>query len=454
MRTACLYLYGNSSQKSGALQALAESCFRFTPQIAIRKEEEESAEQAVFLEITASHRLFSEQLLSLKLITLAKRFGYLSRVTFGDSAGEAFALARNPSFFYGRDLPLEALVDFAFPFELDPEAEKKVIQLIRSLDVLGLKNVGEFGHLPPATLASRFGKEAVRLSACVRNEWQHAWPGFHPVSQVIERSAVENSENLEALVFVLKSLVDRMVARLCGRGERALVLQIDFDLVKWGYLKREPNAKAIRKSFKLALPLAQGSVSGILPLIQEYLAQKMSLALTRDQAFFEAPIDSVSLTVLETAPSRGAQRDFFSKKEEQAEVWDALVARLAQKLGKERVFTAVPVKRYLPEKAFSRTLKKEKPEAYVQPDWPARPSRLLKYPEPVTKQGAIVIHPITGKKWQITQSVGPERLSGEWWNSNFEGFNRDYYRWRTAQGEELWVFSDLKEEFYIHGYFD
>ena len=449
MRIACLYLFGGTSSNPAALQSLAESCYRFTPQIAIRGEEEGSLDQAIFLEISASHRLFSEQLLSLKLATLAKRFGYLSRVTFGDSSGEAFALARNPNFFYGRDLPLEALVDYAFPFRVDSDAEMKVLELIGALKLLGLNNSGEFANLPPATLASRFGKEAVKLSACVRNEWEHAWPGFYPAVRVIEKSPVENSENLEAIVFVLKGLVDRIVARLCGRSERVSVLEIQFELVKWGGAQRD--GKAIKRSFKLSLPLAQGSVNGLLPLIQEYLSQ----CIQREP--LEAPVDVVQIEVLETVPARGSQRDFFSKKEEHAEIWDALVARLSQKLGKERVFTAVPVKRYLPEKAFQPTLKKEKPEAYAQPLWPTRPTRLLKSPEPLKRQGSLVLHPLTGRKWQITEAEGPERLSGEWWNSNYEGFNRDYYRLKTASGEELWVYlnrSAPEKVYYLHGYFD
>lgn len=453
MRVACVYLFGNPSSKLESLQALAESCYRFTPQISIRASEEGSIDQAIFLEISASHRLFSEQLLSMKLGTLAKRFGFLYRVVFADSSGEAFALARNPSYFYGRDLPLETLVDYAFPFCVDPDAEKKVIELVQALKLLGLKTAGEFAHLPPATLASRFGKEAVKLSACVRNEWEHAWPGFHPSQKVVEKSPIENSENLEAIVFVLKGLVDRVVARLCGRAERVSVLEIRFELVKWGSFQRDGQreGKALKRQFKLSLPLAQGSVGGLLPLIQEYLSQQ----LQREP--LEAPVDAVEIEVLETVPSRGAQRDFFSKKEEQAEMWDALVARLSQKLGKERVFTALPVKRYLPEKAFQPSLKKEKPDAYTQPVWPHRPTRLLKSPEPLKREGAFVLHPLTGRKWKVTEAEGPERLSGEWWNSNYEGFNRDYYRLKTASGEELWVYLNraaVEKVFYLHGYFD
>src|SRR6185312_12543578 len=98
------------------------------------------------------------------------------------------------------------------------------------------------------------------------------------------------------------------------------------------------------------------------------------------------------------------------------------------KLGKERVFTAIPENRYLPEKAFSRALKRESRES---PPWPARPTRLLAHPRP--------LGPLVGKL-KAASLEGPERLSGEWWDSQYEGFNRDYYRLKTVSGEELWVF--------------
>jgi protein ImuB len=430
MRIACLYLLESPSQrKPETIQALAEACFRFTPQVAM-------ASQAIFLEISASHLLFSEQMLVLKLGSLAKRFGCLSRISFGDSAGEALALARNPGFFYGRDLPLEALADYAFPFAVDPHAVKKILELIQALKILGLKNVGEFAHLPPATLASRFGKEAVKLSACARNEYEAAWPGFHPSPRVIEKSPIENSENIEAILFVLKGLVDRTVARLCGRGERVSVLKIEFELVQWGLEK----SKVLKREFNLALPLPQGSAHGLLPILQEYLSQ----CIQREP--LAAPVDSVQVEVLETLPSRGSQRDFFTKKEEESEVWEGLVARLSQKLGKDRVFTALPVKRYLPEKAYSKSLKRESRDAYAQYLMPTRPTRLLKYPELLRL-----------KKEDIAEASGPERLSGEWWSSQYDGFNRDYYRLKTVTGEELWVFMNRNSPeklFYVHGYFD
>ena len=445
-RVACLYIFGNQggnqkTQKSMApnLTALAEACYRFTPQIAVRTPAESESEYAIFLEIGACHRLYSEELLKMKLATLAKRFGWLSRVTLGDSAAEAFALARNPSYFYLQDLPLSTIVDYVTPFGADEDLERKLSKVIHTLQVLGLKNVGEFATIAPRTLSSRFGKEAVELSARIRNQLEMPWPGFHPSLTIVEKAPVENSENLEALGFVLKGLVDRAIARLHGRCERASIIQVDFDLVKWG---RRPDTQGEGQSrtreFKLELPIAQGSTKGLFPIIQEHLSR------TLQKEPLLSPVDSIHLQILESVPSRGSQRDFFTRKEEESEVWDALVARLSLKIGAGKVYTAVPVDRYLPEKAYTRSIKKLSDKEYVAPSWPHRPTRVLKHPQPLPELPAGQLH-------------GPERVSGEWWNSQFEGFFRDYYRLKTMAGEELWIFQNCKSPtpaFYLQGYFD
>jgi protein ImuB len=434
-RVVCLYLYNN--QKREIVDSLAEACFRFTPQISVRSHTAES-DAAIFLEIGGCEKLYSEQLLRMKLTTLAKRFGLLSRISMGDSAGEAFALVRNPNYFYCEDLPIEALADFLTPFGEDLDSEKKIVQAVQILKTLGLKNVGEFAAIPPRTLASRFGKEAVELSARVRKQLELAWPGFHPSALIVEKSPVENSENLEALGFVIKGLVDRVIARLHGRSERVSILQLDLELVKWGRQASE-GATSVKRELRLELPIPQGSTHGLFPIIQEHLSRHLQ------NNPLMSPVDSMEIKVLEAVPSRGAQKDFFSRKEEESEIWDSLVARLSLKVGAGKVFTAVPQRRYLPEKAYTRSIKKLPSEMYISPLWPHRPTRILKHPKPVEKDPT----------W--TMLDGPERLSGEWWNSSYEGFFRDYYRVKTTGGEQLWVFVNQKSpkhEYYLHGYFD
>ena len=98
---------------------------------------------------------------------------------------------------------------------------------------------------------------------------------------------------------------------------------------------------------------------------------------------------------------------------------------------------------------------------YLRSILPERPSRLLKRPLRLSLVGDWIIAddrkvPVDGR-WQTLEWVGPERISGEWWermNSNSSGFDRDYYKVTSLNGEQLWVYQTPQNEFYLHGYFD
>jgi hypothetical protein len=366
-------------------------------------------------------------------------------------------------------MPLEALIDFGSPFRFDPDLQKKTLELIRLLKKLGLRTVGGFMDLPSESLAGRFGREvselALRLSASVDGRLSLPWPGFHPKPLVSEEADLESMEgmsgvspDLSALMFVLKSLIDRSVARLRGRGERASSVQVEIELENWSTVKNT------RKRWKLMLPLPMSSGTSLLAILQETI----SYSLGRES--LEAPARKIHFTVLETVPGFGAQRDFFNRKEEEAELWDSLVARLSHKLGPQRVFVAQPVDRYLPEAAWVKKLELErgllanfavKGATVLKPEFlrPARPSRLLADPVPLQRVGALLRDPDTGTRWRIADWDGPERLSGEWWKADsLDAFHRDYYQVKTESGERLWVFvcrsPEGSQRVCLHGYFD
>jgi protein ImuB len=452
----------------------AEACGRFTPTIALRPDE------AIFLEIGGSARLYSESSLPARITALAQRFGVRCRVAVADNAPSALAMARYPMYQRTknlRDLPLAALFDYAHPFadrtddgDLRRRMNAKITAMIHVLELLGVRSLGEFATLPRETLASRFGKEAIQLSARIWGMEDPAWPVFRPVDPILEKEEVDDvvsqrgTEGLEALVFVLRGVVDRAMARLRGRGERASVIRLGIETEKWSVLKTR------KREWRIELPLAHGSVAGLVPILQE----RLSFDLQREP--LRAPIQRLELEIVESVPGVCAQRDLFSRKEEEAEEWRALVGRLTQKLGKNRAFVAQPVERYLPERAYARVLQDPVTQGAVAlaaaEQLPERPARLLKNPEPLSRQGQ-VLQSTRGRRWRALDWLGPERLAGEWWKDpEFKGFKRDYYRVVTEGGELLWVYINrlvaqnqatlpqqgglpvMQEELFLHGYFD
>ncbi|MBI3544250.1 MAG: hypothetical protein HY075_13350 [Deltaproteobacteria bacterium] len=426
-RVACLLLKG----KAVPILELAEACHRFSPQIAVRDKE------AVFLEIGACRNLYSEQSLLMRLNVLAQRFGCFGQVGFADDAPTALALAR-----FGvssRDkLPLEALYDYASPFGHDDASYKKVMGLIVTMHMLGLSHLKDFAELPTKTLASRFGSHGVELSLRLHNRAPFAWPRFTPAEKVSEKAELhELSElpictDLEPLLFVLKGLSDRTMARLRGRAQRLSTFNLTLDLEKG------------RREWKIELPVPQGSTAGLLPILRDRLGfdlQKKPL---------ENTIVRVQLDVVETTPANRSQRDLFDEGGDTAEAWDALVGRLRQKLGKDSAFVANQVDEYLPERAWARAL-----EALdrLPTELPPRPARVLRKPIPLKQDGQFLVGQ---KKWRVSEWHGPERIAVEWWmDPELEGFKRDYYRIVTEAGEQLWVYSaPARQGYYLHGYFD
>ena len=381
---------------------------------------------------------------------LARRFGLNIQIAVAESAAHALTLARvcpgkaPPG---SGELPhtvsIHALFDFSDPFQaLEPECRREIEAIITALETLGIRTIGEFMSLPSRGLASRFGKKGLELMSRLKGRSEPPWPRFYPAELISEEADTECFD-LESLSFVLKGLIDRAMARLRGRAERAALVRVGVEFEKWSTIENHV------REWKIALPIPQGAAVGLLPIVQEYLGFDMG------RAALPAPVQKLIFEVLETAPGRGAQRDFFSKQEEESEVLDSLVGRLVQKLGDKQVFKARPVERYAPEGAYVREhdFELEVGESLFVG---RRPTRLLSNPEPIENRGSVLAHSRFRKEWHPLRWEGPERLCGEWWSHSF---SRDYYRIATAEGEMLWVYSDLqpgadRPSIFLHGYFD
>jgi hypothetical protein len=193
---ACLFFPKGLEDSAG--RSLAEACLRFSSQVALRQG------QAVFLECGRSALLFSRPSLSGRLHILARRHASPDfTLAFGRNAAEALAMAR----WMGapthrtktlRTLPLQALLDFASPFQTDQESEASLLPMLTALASLGLKDLGHYLDLPPRTLGARFGPEAALLRQRVAGDFDMAWPRFEPAPRLEESAGLRDLESLEA----------------------------------------------------------------------------------------------------------------------------------------------------------------------------------------------------------------------------------------------------------------
>ena len=424
-RIACLLISASpltaSASPLGSLESLAEACGRFAPLIALREGE------AIFLDITGTHGLYSENGLTQRLIILAQRFGYKAQIGFSDTAAYALTSARYPRL---KNLPLAALHDLASPFRADPELSKQINKACEKLVTLGITDLEGFLNLPRQSFSGRFGKEIHELSLRARGELESAWPEFKPAGKIVIKTEIDETIGLDPLFFTLRAVVDPLMARLRGRSERLAAFQLEFELVKWSTLKSSS------RDWKIHLSIPQGSTAGLLAILRE----RLHFDVSREP--FEAPVQAVSVTVLETAPGIGAQRDFYHQREEESESWNALLGRLSHALGEENVFQASSTEKHRPENAWTKAKIKNPVKVPIK----NRPTRVLKNP--------VLIH-MPETWWRSIQWAGPERISGDWWEGD-SGFDRDYFQVMTPDGEKLWIYADRTkpDHYFLHGYFD
>lgn len=443
-RIACLLLQNSLTPREQ--ERLARSCAYLSPMIAIRPT------NAVFLEVGAMHNLYSEECVSQQLLKLSRPFGSGS-VAIAGSASRAYVLARYPHIMES-EWPLEALFDLAATFGSDPELDKKITKMIESLAPLGIFNLHQLNQLPKQTLASRFGADALELIDRLRGTIDPPWPAFRAQEPISERAEIEGIEpGIEPLLFVMRGVLDKIMNRLAARAERAAALKIEFEMVRWnmGQMNKKIHGKVRTREWLLPLPVPQGSTSGVLPILRDYLARQL------ERRPLEAPLQAIRIEVLESTPGGGSQPHFFEKREQESESWQALIGRLCQELGPENVFQAQTQERYLPEIAWSRELPHalDRPQTRNTTRHFGRPSRLLKEPEALSKIGNLISHQ-NGTRWEVQEWLGPERISNEWWAAKetaTKEFERDYFKVSTKSGELLWVYLN-QAKLFLHGFFD
>jgi len=149
----------------------------------------------------------------------------------------------------------------------------------------------------------------------------------------------------------------------------------------------------------------------------------------------------------------------------------ALVDRLANRLGEDRVWRSAPEESHAPERAVARRPAAETTGATGAGTWDPgrpRPLRLLRPPEPIEAMAPVpddppVVFTWRGIRRRVRRAEGPERIAEEWWRDaacepDAERV-RDYYRVEDADGGRFWLFRaglyapGQSPRWYLHGLF-
>ncbi|MDR7420519.1 MAG: DNA polymerase Y family protein [Armatimonadota bacterium] len=273
----------------------------------------------------------------------------------------------------------------------------------------GIRTLGEVAALPDAALIERLGVEGRRVQRRARGEDLGPLVPYRPPAVVEEAVDLEwPIDNLEALAFVLSGVLDRLVARLAGRGWALGAVHLTLGLA-------DQSAKAFPLS--PASPLTDSRA--ILPLLLQ----------TIRSAPPPAAIARVAVRA-EPAVQRMAQAALFSPSLVSPEQLAATLARLEALVGRDNVGS--------PE-----LLDTHRPDAFVTKPFERLPSHPARSSSPLAGEGcgrgntgpvlrrvrppvAVEVGTtpdglptrILGGPWQndVCVASGPWRSCGEWWS--------------------------------------
>jgi protein ImuB len=423
------------------LEKLADSCARYTPSVAV------DPPQGLVLDIAGcTHAFDGERRLAADVEARMARRGVVARHAFGDSPDAARALAR----FAGAPAPDEQRALKRLPVAalgLDADATEALVRA-------GLKTVGDVAQRPLAGIAARFGGEAATM---VRRLFGQAESPLIPrrveAPITVERRFAEPIARTEHVLAVLAELTAEAGERLERRHEGGR--RFEARLFRADGLVQRLRVETGR-------PTRDPAMLG--RLFRERID---ALADPLDPGF---GYDMIRLDIVAAERIDASQLKLEGGETSMPEV-DALVDRLATRLGRNRVRRFGPRDSHIPEQA---ELMLSATDAAPPGDWPMPeagepPLRPIYLFDPPQRIDAVLSEVPDGPpmrfRWrrdlhEVARSEGPERIAGEWWRRH-DGVipTRDYYRVEDRRGRRFWIFRHgLYDEvdtprWYVHGLF-
>lgn len=473
-----------------ALRSLGEALMQWAPGFQV------DGPEGLWLDASAAHLCGSEAKWAERLVAAARAVGFAAGCVVGSERFTTQALARS------RGTGSVAVVEprgggalAALPLSalehgwLLPEAAAP-------FRALGLSTLGELGVLSSGALVARFGATGLEVARLCRGDDDSLFMA-DALPEVLEESVQLDwpAEHLEPVLFALKTIIDRICARLQGRRRAAVRLTVTVGL---------DGVSPLTVPLVLARPSSQGR------LLLELSRHRLTDLTVRQ------PIIGLTLRVDEASDDSGQQLVLGDEPAGEAAL-EVVLSRLQSALGEDALFSAQPVAQHQPERAWVATrfapppvggggeeersrprpqveappsppLSRPRPRPRRRPSaekegevdeevvipWPkrkakveqravvslaamsTRPPRLFKEPSRLVAEidpsGTLAWVNVAGRRRRVESVWGPERLVGAWWE---EGYARDYYRVQLEDVGTLWIFRDGRDgTFYAQGVFD
>src|SRR5215468_2771599 len=324
----------------------------------------------------------------------------------------------------------------------------------------GMRTLGDLAALPASAVATRLGVEGAALARRARGEDEHPLAP-RPLPLHFEETAELDYgvDNLEPFLFVVRGLLDRLLARLALRGLICGDVRLSLGLIGHGRDERTVTVAAPSNELK--------------PL----------LTLIRLHLEAQPPSAAVETVRLAAVPERlrPMQLDLFRPHGPAPAVLAVTLARLAVLCGTDRLGAPVLADSYRPEAYglvdFAQSLSVARCPSSVGNGSnngqrttdngqrllalrALRPPRMLEVfyrrDQPDFIRPAVdgaeetCAYACTGR---VVTLAGPWRLQAEWWHA--DPIHRDYYDAQLSDGAVYRLYFDLaRQQWFVDGVYD
>jgi len=383
----------------------------------------------------AIHLVGTEAGLATALVARAARVGLSARAGVGASLTVARLAA---TFGDGVEVvPAGAERGFLAPLPLaclapDPE-------IAATLERWGVRRLGDLARLPAAEVATRLGPAGAALIRAARGEDERPLAPCPLGGEIEESIALEHAlEALEPLLFVLRGLLERTVARLGLAGIGCARVRLALGLEDRG-----------RDERTLALVAPTREVKTILTCLRVELEARPP----------RAAIERVTVGAVPEAV-RAAQLGLFVPPGPAPERLATTLARLAALCGAARVGAPAVVDSHRPGAAavvpFAHGLAGAPPPAPAAASSCRLVIRALRPPRPVevfSERDAPGFVRGSGFGGRVVGAAGPWRVVTEWWSAATAA--RDYYDLELTDGGIYRCYRDLRSGgWFVDGVYD
>jgi len=312
--------------------------------------------------------------------------------------------------------------------DLEPEVRER-------LAGLGVLTVGELLRLPACGLRQRFGEQSYRLHRLAAGRlWTPLQPLAPQEPQRREADLEAPDADAQRLLFLVKRLLDELLAALARRGEAMTELRLHLVL---------DDGHESTESLRPAAPTLDAvQILGLVRLRLETLR-------------LSAGVVELRLTA-RGVRAAACQLKMFPSRRDRAAAHRAF-ARLRAEFGQDVVARAVLREGHLPAARFAWEPLEALPERLPAPRVVApRPLVRRIHHEPVPlpprprreSDGWLLRGTEHGR---VERLVGPYVVSGGWWSR--AGSHREYYFAEMSRGGLLWIYHDRRRRrFFLEGH--